>query len=40
MIAEILQSFIFAAAAYGFFALPAVFLIKEPHISRIGKKRK
>lgn len=38
MIAEILQSFLFAAGAYAIFAVPAVFLIKEAHISRIGKK--
>jgi hypothetical protein len=40
MIAEILQSFLLAAVAYGLLALPAVFLIKEAHISKIGKKRK
>jgi hypothetical protein len=40
MIAEILQSFLFATAAYSLLALPAVFLIKESHISTIGKKRK
>jgi hypothetical protein len=40
MIAEILQSFLFAVGAYAVFALPSIYLIKEPHIARIGKKRK
>ena len=40
MILIVIQSFLVAAIAYAIFALPAVFLIKEPHISKIGKKRK
>ena len=40
MIEKVIQSLLFALGAYAVFAIPAVFLIKESHISRIGKKRK
>lgn len=40
MIVNVIQSFIIAGLAYAIFAVPAVFLIKEAHISKIGKKRK
>lgn len=40
MIVNVIQSFLFALGAYAVFAVPAVFLIKESHIARIGKKRK
>lgn len=39
MIAEILQSFLFATVAYGIFAIPSTFLIKEAYISKIGRKK-
>jgi hypothetical protein len=40
MIVNMVQSLLFAVGAYATFAIPAVFLIKEAHISKIGKKRK
>ncbi len=40
MITEIIKSFLFAIVAYGILAIPAIFLIKEPHILKIGKKQK
>ena len=39
MIVNAIQSFIIAGIAYAIFAVPAVFLIKEAHISKIGKKK-
>lgn len=39
MIVNVIQSFIIAGIAYAIFAVPAAFLIKEAHISKIGKKK-
>ncbi len=39
MIANVIQSFIIACLTYAIFAIPAVFLIKEAHISKIGRKK-
>jgi len=40
MIVNVIQSLLIACLAYATFAIPSVFLIKEAHISKIGKKRK
>lgn len=39
MIVNVIQSFIVAGLAYAIFAIPSVFLIKEAHISKIGRKK-
>ena len=39
MIVNVIQSILIAGLAYAIFAVPAVFLIKEAHISKIGKKK-
>ena len=39
MIVNVIQSILIAGLAYVIFAVPAVFLIKEAHISKIGKKK-
>lgn len=39
MIANVVQSLFVAVLAYAIFAVPAVFLIKEAHISKIGRKK-
>ena len=39
MIVNVIQSILIAGLAYAIFAVPAVFLIKEAHISKIGRKK-
>jgi len=39
MIVNVIQSLLIACLAYAIFAIPSAFLIKEAHISKIGRKK-